>query len=125
MYYKDYSQPYARPGETCIEIQLQDNTSKECLKKILIWSGDFDSIVSKIPLNEEGEYVALAYHYNVDWPWEELAPSPWKMDQLKMSLTQLKEIEIHDEREIIVWNDICSILEEAIKDKNTVLITYV
>ncbi len=124
MYYKDYSRPYAELGEVCIEIQLQDSLSKECLKKILVWSGDFDSIISSIPLNEEGEYVALAYHYHIDMPWFFLDPNPWKMDDVEISLGQLKIIDINDERKIIIWKDICSILEEAVKGKNDVLITY-
>lgn len=124
MYYRDYSKPYAGLGEVCIEIQLQEAISKKCLKKILIWSGDFNSIVSRIPLNEEEKYVALSYHYHIDWPWEEIAPSPWTMDQVGMSLVQLKEIDINGEREILIWKDMCSILEEAVENGNNVLITY-
>lgn len=89
MYFKDYSEPYVELQEPNIEIVLKDMNTNEIEEKIIIWEGDFDDILSVIPLNEEGEYVALSYHQNIDFPWEKIEPDYWTMDYLDESLEQL------------------------------------
>jgi len=54
-----------------------------------MWVGDFDFIMDLIPLNEEGMYVALATHYQVDIPWNNEDETPWEIDDLEITLSQL------------------------------------
>lgn len=124
MYFKDYSEPYTELQEPNIEIVLKDMDSNEIEDKIIIWEGDFDDILSKIPLNEDGEYVALAYHQNIDFPWDKMEPNYWVMDYLNESLEQVEyvenEVEDNDIRDIC--KDICRIIKKAINNRKSVLI---
>lgn len=124
MYFKDYSEPYAEFQDADIEIVLQDLNSNKIEDKIIIWEPEFDDILSRIPLNEDGEYVALAYHYNIDFPWYELEPDYWVMDCMNESLQQLKDVEnkIEDNDTRTVCKDIARIVRKAILNEKTVLI---
>jgi hypothetical protein len=124
MYFKDYSEPYVELQEANIEIVLQDVNSNEIEDKIIIWEADFDYILSKIPLNEDGEYVALAYHKNIDIPWYEMEPNYWAMDYLNKSLEQLNDVEemIEDNDIRDICKDICRIVEKAIVNGKAVLV---
>lgn len=84
----------------------------------------FDDILSGIPLNEDGMYVALAYHRNIDFPWEEPEPDYWVMDCLNESLQQLKDVEdkIEDSFRRTICKDISRIVEKAIINGKTVLL---
>ncbi len=126
MDYKDYSEPYKDMGETFVEIILQEKDSQHIIKKIEMWTGDFDSILDEIPLNEDGMFVGLAYHHNIDFPWQELSPTPWKMDDLEISLSQLLYVKdnLKEERLLPICEDICDILENATNCENTVFIRY-
>jgi hypothetical protein len=124
MYFKDYSEPYVELQDAGIEIVLQDVNSNEIEDKIIIWEADFDYILSKIPLNEDGEYVALAYHKNVDMPWYEMEPNYWAMDCLNKSLEQLNDVEVMIEDNVVrdICKDICRIVEKAIVNGKSVLV---
>lgn len=124
MYFKDYSEPYAELQEANIEIVLQNMNSNEIEDKIIIWEGDFDDILSRIPLNKNGEYVALAYHKNVDIPWYKIEPNYWVMDYLNKSLEQLNDVEENIEDNDIrdICKDICRIIEKAIINRKAVLV---
>ena len=124
MYFKDYSEPYVELQEANIEIVLQDLNLNKIEDKIIIWEGDFDYILSRIPLNEDGEFVALAYHNNIDFPWEEMEPDYWVMDCLNQSLEQLNEVENKIENSYIrtICKDISRIVEKAIINGKAVLV---
>ena len=124
MYFKDYSEPYVELQDADIEIVLQDSNSNEVEDKIIIWEADFDYILSRIPLNDDGEYVALAYHHNIDIPWYEMEPNYWVMDCLNESLKQLNDIEdkIEDGDIRTICKDFSRIVEKAIINEKTVLI---
>lgn len=124
MYFKDYSEPYKELQDANIEIVLQGVDSNEIEDKIIIWEGDFDNILSRIPLNKDGEYVALAYHKNVDTPWYEMEPDYWSMDYLNESLEQLNGVEekIEDDEIRDICKDICRIIEKAIVSGKAVLV---
>ncbi|HOJ78947.1 MAG TPA: hypothetical protein PLZ08_09895 [Bacillota bacterium] len=126
MEYIDYSEPYKDMGEAFIEIILQEKDSQHTLKKIEMWIGDFDSILDEIPLNEDGMYVGLAYHQNIDSPWKELSPVPWEMDDLRISLSQMLYVRsnLNQENLMPLCDDICDILGKAINGKNKVLVRY-
>ncbi|MCI9079620.1 MAG: hypothetical protein HFH68_12005 [Lachnospiraceae bacterium] len=124
MYFKDYSEPYAELQDSNIEILLKDINLNEIEEKIIIWEGDFDSILSEIPLNKDGEYAALAYHQNIDFPWEKLEPGYWVMDYLNESLKQLEYVKsiIEDDMQRDICKDICRIINNAINNGKLVLI---
>lgn len=124
MYFKDYSEPYVELQEPNIEIVLKDMNTNEIEEKIIIWEGDFDDILSAIPLNEEGEYVALSYHQNIDFPWEKIEPDYWTMDYLDESLEQLKYVKdmIEDDITKDICTDICRIISKAINNGKLVLV---
>lgn len=124
MYFKDYSERYAELQDENIEIVLKDLNSNEIEDEIIIDKGDFEYILSRILLNEDGEYVALAYHRNIDFPWEELEPDYWVMDCLNESLQQLKDVEdkIEDSFKRTICKDISRIVEKAILNEKTVLV---
>ncbi|MCI8668179.1 MAG: hypothetical protein HFI34_01455 [Lachnospiraceae bacterium] len=124
MYFKDYSEPYVELQDPNIEIILKDMVSDQIEEKIIIWEGDFDSILSEIPLNEEGEYVALAYHQNIDFPWEKMEPDYWIMDYLNESLEQIMYVKdmIEDDTRKEICKDICRIINKAINNENSVLV---
>jgi len=128
MYLKNYSEKYKQAQielhEDDIEIELKDKKNNIVEYKIIMWKLDFEEILSKIPLNKDGELVALAYHNNIDWPWEEMDPEPWTMDCLEESLEQLKYIEnkIEDEERRMICKDMIKIVEKAITDEKEVLI---
>lgn len=85
-------------------------------------SGNYETKLSNG--EEDGEYVALAYHQNVDFPWEEMEPNYWVMDYLNESLEQLKYVEdkIEDNNTRDICKDISRILRKAINNKKSVLI---
>lgn len=124
MYFKDYSEPYVELQDENIEIVLQDLNSNEVEDKIIIWEPDFDDILSRIPLNEDGEYLALAYHHNIDMPWCEMEPDYWVMDCLNESLQQLNHVEnkIEDSDTRTICKDISRIVEKAILNGKAVLV---
>lgn len=124
MYCKNYSEPYAELQDPNIEILLKDINLNEIEEKIIIWEGDFDSILSEIPLNEDGEYTALAYHQNIDFPWEKLEPGYWVMDYLNESLEQLEYVKsiIEDDMQMDICKDICRMINKAINNEKLVLI---
>ena len=124
MYFKDYAKKYSEAQEPKIEVILKDMSADEVEDKIVILELHFDEILSAIPLNEDGMYVALAYHYNIDWPWCELEPDYWIMDCLEESLQQLKKIEndFEDEETRIICKDFARIIEKAINNKKQILI---
>lgn len=124
MYFKDYSEPYVELQDPNIEIILKDMVSDQIEEKIIIWEGDFDSILSEIPLNEDGEYVALAYHQNIDFPWEKMEPDYWCMDYLNESLEQIMYVKdmIEDDTRKEICKDICRIINKAINNENSVLV---
>ncbi len=128
MYLKNYSEKYKQEQielyEDDIEMELKDKKNNIVESKIIMWKLDFDDILSKIPLNKDGEFVALAYHYHIDWPWEEMEPEAWTMDCLEESLEQLKvvEKELVDEERKMICEDMIRIVEKAIIDEKEVLI---
>ena len=124
MYFKDYSEPYVEFQDPNIEIVLKDMNSNEIEEKIIIWEGDFDDILSAIPLNEDGEYVALAYHQNIDFPWEKMEPDYWVMDYLNESLQQVKYVKNIMEDDTIkdICKDICRIISKAIDNGKSIMI---
>lgn len=126
MDYKDYSDPYHDLGEAFVEIILQEKDSKDILKKIEMWIGDFDSILDEIPLNQDGMYVGLAYHQQIDMPWWKLEPNPWKMDDLEVSLTQLQYVNgiLTEENLLPICEDMCDILNKAINGNHKVFVKY-
>ena len=124
IYFKDYSKPYAELQDPNIEILLKDINLNEIEEKIVIWEGDLDSILSEIPLNKDGEYVALAYHQNIDFPWEKLELDYWVMDYLDESLKQLEYVRsiIEDDIQKDICKDICKIINKAINNRKLVLL---
>ena len=124
MYFKDYSGLYAELQDPNIEIVLKNTNSNKIEEKIIIWEGDFDNILSKIPLNKDGKYVALAYHQNIDFPWEKLEPGYGIMDYLKESLEQVRYVKdvIEDNIQKDICNDICRIISKAIDKRKLVLV---
>lgn len=124
MYFKDYSGLYAELQDPNIEIVLKNTNSNKIEEKIIIWEGDFDNILSKIPLNKDGKYVALAYHQNIDFPWEKLETVYGIMDYLKESLEQVRYVKdvIEDNIQKDICNDICRIISKAIDKQKLVLV---
>ena len=124
MYFKDYSGLYAELQDPNIEIVLKNTNSNKIEEKIIIWEGDFDNILSKIPLNKDGKYVALAYHQNIDFPWEKLETVYGIMDYLKESLEQVRYVKdvIEDNIQKDICNDICRIISKAIDKRKLVLV---
>lgn len=124
MYYKDHTKPYTTLQDANIEIELMDMESNEIEGKIIIWEGDFDYILSQIPLNNNGEYSALAYHHNIDFPWYCVEPEYWSMDCLEESLEQIRYVKdrIEDGFRKEICEDILKIIYQAIDRGNAVLI---
>lgn len=124
MYFKDYSRPYEWLQDSNIEILLKDMALNKTEEKIIIWEGDFDSILSKIPLSKNGKYTALAYHQNIDFPWEKTEPGYWAMDYMDESLEQMEYVEsiIEDDVQKDICKDICRIINKAVNNEKTVLV---
>lgn len=93
-------------------------------KKLFIWEGDFNDILSEIPLNEEGKYVALAYHQNIDFLWEKMEPDYWIMDYLNESLEQVKYVKdmMQDDTRKDICKDICRMISKAINSGKFILV---
>ena len=133
MNHKDYS----RKGilyEAFIDIMFQSNDEEECSDIITMWSGDFDSIMDLIPLNNEEMYVALAFHYQVDTPWEVRDDEPWEVDEIELSLKQLIDVRsILQEKEnsknapsvlCHICDDMCEMFQKANNKQGKVFIKY-
>lgn len=91
MKYKDYSRKKIL-YEAHIDIMFLPNDKKEYSEIITMWIGDFEAIMDLVGLNEEGMYTALAFHYQVDTPWEDKEDEPWEVNELGLSLNQLLDV---------------------------------
>lgn len=119
--------------EAFIDIAFLPNEKQEYSDIITMWAGDFEAIMDLIPLDSEGMYVALAFHYQVDAPWEAREDVPWELDELELSLNQLLyvnkklcEME-NDESKVLlchICDDICDILRKAKNEEGRVFIKY-
>lgn len=90
MNHKDYSIPYRYFQEAFIDISFKENKATIFSDVISMWGYDFNFIMEKIPLNEDGMYVGLVCHYHVDEPWVDCEDEPWEVDELEVSLSQLE-----------------------------------
>lgn len=133
MNHKDYS----RKGisyEAFIDIMFQFDGEEEYSDIITMWTGDFDSIMNLIPLNNEGMYVALAFHYQVDTPWEVSDDEPWEVDEIELSLKQLIDLRgiLHENENkkstslmlCHICDDMCEIFQKANNGQGKVFIKY-
>lgn len=132
MKYKDYSRKKIL-YEAHIDIMFLPNDKKEYSEIITMWIGDFEAIMDLVGLNEEGMYTALAFHYQVDTPWEDKEDEPWEVDELELSLNQLLDVKHllyekeKNEEEIILFNicsDICEIFQKAHGEQGKAFIKY-
>lgn len=66
----------------------------------------------------------MAYHQNIDFPWEKLELDYWVMDYLDESLKQLEYVRsiIEDDIQKDICKDICKIINKAINNRKLVLI---
>jgi len=129
--------------EAFIDIAFLPKKSEIFSDLITMWIGDFQSLMDMIPLNDEGMYVALACHYQVDSPWEECEGEPWKVDDLEVSLSQLLNIKdtlfkkakdfnsLNNSIEyekcsklLQICNDICFLFDKAASGYGQVFIKY-
>ena len=129
-------QDYSRRGimyEAFIDIMFLPNEKQEYSDIITMWVGDFEAIMDLVPLNEEGMFAALAFHYQVDAPWEEKEDEPWEMDEPGLSLSQLLyvknvlcEKEENEDRALLysICNDICEIFQKAANGQGRAFIKY-
>lgn len=135
MKYKNYS----REGliyEASIDVLFSPKGSEEYSDLITMWIGDFETIMDLIPLNEDDMYVALAYHYQVDSPWEELENEPWEVDELETSFLQLiyvrnilsnnyqKDDNVDNKKIYEICTDICDLFKMANLGEGKVFIKY-
>ena len=135
MKYKNYS----REGliyEASIDVLFSPKGSEEYSDLITMWIGDFETIMDLIPLNEDDMYVALAYHYQVDSPWEELENEPWEVDELETSFLQLiyvrnilsnnyqKDDNLDNKKIYEICTDICNLFKMANLGEGKVFIKY-
>lgn len=112
---------------------FQPNEKRDDSEIITMWIGDFVAIMDLIPLNAEGMYAALAFHYQVDTPWEEREAEPWEVDELELSLNQLLGVKnlLHEKEKsedgmllFNICNDICEILQKAADKQGRAFIRY-
>lgn len=130
---------YSRKGliyEASIDVLFLPNDSQEYSELITMWIGDFETIMDLVPLNEDDMYVALAYHYQVDTPWEELEDKLWEVDELVTSFRQLvyaknilsnqyKKDDNSDNKKIYeICVDMCDVFEKAKLGEGKVFIKY-
>ena len=132
MKHKDYSRK-AILYEAFIDVMFLPNEQQEYSDIITMWVGDFEAIMDLISLNNEGMYVALALHYQVDAPWEEREDEPWEADELELSLNQLLCVKnmLHEKEENAdkvllcdICNDICEIFQKAVNGQGSAFIKY-
>ncbi|WP_321388357.1 hypothetical protein [uncultured Enterococcus sp.] len=136
MTYRDYSKPYRDLGEAFIDIVLKhEKGTDEEISKISMWYYDFVSIITKIPLNSEGMYDGLAYHYHVDEPWKECEDELWAVDEVELSLLQLMKSKENlksdtgqteeDQTTLIrICNDMIGLFKESNEGDGKVYIKY-
>ena len=129
-------QDYSRRGimyEAFIDIMFLPDEEQEYSDIITMWVGDFETIMDLIPLNGEGMFAALAFHSQVDAPWEEKEEEPWEADELELSLNQLlyvkdvlREKEENEDRALLcnICNDICEIFQKAANGEGRAFIKY-
>lgn len=116
-----------------IDVMLKPADSDEYSDIITIWECNFKSILGLIPLNEDGMWEALGYHFNIDFAWEEGDDKPWEVDHLKTSLEQLiyvrkilfegRETNEVSSLEYRICRDMCYIFNKAIKTNGKVYIS--
>lgn len=136
MNYKDYSRTPVF-YEAFIDIAFLPDGSDNYSDLITMWIGDFQTLMDLVPLNDEGMYVGLACHYQVDTPWEECEEEPWKVDNIELSLSQLLNVKNlllekssfskpsdDNIRLIQICNDICIVFEKAKLKCGTAYIKY-
>lgn len=132
MQHKDYSRKEIL-YEAFIDIMFLPNEKQEYSEIVTMWIGDFEAIMDLIPLNDEGMFDALAFHYQVDTPWEEREDEPWEVDELELSLTQLLDAKhllyekgkIEDQLTLFnICSDICEIIQKAQNKQGKAFIKY-
>ena len=139
---KDYGSDILNvlPYEQLIDISFMPNGQHEYTEVVTMWEGDFSFIVDLIPLNDEGMFVGLACHYQVDRPWEEKEDEPWEIDCLELTLEQLlyakKRLSEMKPTDYPEWNkkelgdicdicdDMCEIVRKAARGEGKAFITY-
>lgn len=133
---KDYSSN-TLVYEQFIDISFMPNGQHDYTEVVTMWRGDFSFIVDLIPLNDEGMYVGLAFHYQVDRPWEANEEEPWEIDSLELTLEQLLYVKkrIHEMKQASysewdmtlvgdICDDICEIVKKAESGQGKAFITY-
>ena len=132
MNHRDYSRKTLL-YEAFIDIMFLPNEMQDHSDIITMWAGDFESIMDLIPLNDEGMFVALAFHYQVDAPWEDREDEPWEVDELELSLKQLLyvksvlyEKEENEDKVLLcdICNDMCEIFQKAVNGQGRAFIKY-
>ena len=136
---KDYGSDFLNvlPYEQLVDISFMPNGQHEYTEVVTMWSGDFNFIMNLIPLNDEGMFVGLACHYQVDRPWEENEDEPWEIDSLELTLEQLlyvkKRLSEMKPTDYPVWDkkvlgdicdDMCEIVRKAARGEGKAFITY-
>lgn len=130
---------YNREGliyEASIDVLFLPIGSQEYSEIVTMWIGDFQTIMDLVPLNEDDMYVALACHYQVDTPWEELEDAPWEVDELETSFLQLtyvknilsnkyqKDGNLDNKKVYEICVDMCDIFQMAKSGEGKVFIKY-
>ena len=136
---KDYSSELYNylSYEQLIDISFMPNGQREYTEVVTMWSGHFRFIMNLIPLNDEGMFVGLACHYQVDWPWEKNEGEPWEIDSLELTLEQLLYVKkrlsemkptdypVWDKKELgDICDDMCEIVRKAARGEGKAFITY-
>lgn len=104
------------------EIQFIQILGNEKTYTIRIWDGYFDDIMEKIE-PEVGGWTNLAYYYNLAEGWYD--ESPWKIPNISDALRQIEQVgnsQFHFEKTKEVFEQVCMLLKNAIKNNNIVYI---
>jgi len=107
-------------GEPEIHFLYQE---QESMERLILWEGYFDEIMRTIkPV--DGKWTSLAYYYHLYVGWYD--ESPWKVEDLREALAQLKTVdeELIEVKAVQVLEEICKLFERAIERNGDILIEY-
>ena len=107
-------------GENEIQfIRISPDGKKEIIR---MWDGLFDDFMMKIR-PEQGGWTSLAYYYHLIEGWND--GSPWEILDIigaLKQLEQLRNIELRTEKSKAVYNEVCKLLDVAIRTNSRVYI---
>lgn len=105
------------------EIKLiRRDKSGNVVTLLKIWEGYFDSIITLIEPNEEGNWEGVAFHYHLTTGWYD---EPWRCDDVGLFLQQLEAVDeknLKDSESLKILKTLILLLENTLNSNGTLTI---